>query len=142
MMAVGCSPEAAKALMAETNLGAQLTVACVNSRSNVTLSGDVEALEALRVVLEERSVFARRLKVEVAYHSSHIPGTILRSFVPILACSASWLRRSFRPKALSAQKCRAWRKANACGAASYAWRKSHGSATTLSETMRFSRALV
>jgi len=47
MMAVGCSPEAAKALMAETNLGAQLTVACVNSRSNVTLSGDVEALEAL-----------------------------------------------------------------------------------------------
>lgn len=70
MMAVGCSPEAAKKLMTETSLRA--TVACVNSPSSVTLSGDVDALEALRVVLEERGVFARRLKVEVAYHSSHM----------------------------------------------------------------------
>lgn len=70
MMAVGCSPEDAKMVMVETGL--RVTVACVNSPSSVTLSGDVEALEALRVVLEERGVFARRLKVEVAYHSPHM----------------------------------------------------------------------
>ncbi|KAK4446921.1 reducing polyketide synthase rads1 [Podospora aff. communis PSN243] len=72
MMAVGCSPEAAKALISKNNLSAQLTVACVNSPSSVTISGDVDALEILRAILEERGVFARRLKVDVAYHSSHM----------------------------------------------------------------------
>ena len=70
MMAVGCSREEAQKLMAETKL--QATVACVNSPSNVTLSGDAAALEALQVILEERCVFARRLKVDVAYHSAHM----------------------------------------------------------------------
>ncbi|KAH7305604.1 hypothetical protein B0I35DRAFT_362109 [Stachybotrys elegans] len=70
MMAVGCSREDAHKLMQETNL--HVTVACVNSPSNVTLSGDVTTLEALREILAERGVFARRLKVEVAYHSPHM----------------------------------------------------------------------
>lgn len=70
MMAVGCSREEAQKLMAKTKLHA--TVACVNSPSNVTLSGDVGVLEALRTILDERGIFARRLKVNVAYHSSHM----------------------------------------------------------------------
>ena len=70
MMAVGCSRDEAQKLMKETRL--QATVACVNSPSNVTISGDVTTLEALRAILDERGVFARRLKVEVAYHSSHM----------------------------------------------------------------------
>jgi acyl transferase domain-containing protein len=70
MMAVGCSQEDAQKLMMETKL--QATVACVNSPSNITLSGDVTTLEALRAIFDERGVFARRLKVEVAYHSSHM----------------------------------------------------------------------
>ena len=49
-----------------------MSVACVNSPTSVTLSGDVAALEELRAVLDERSVFARRLKVDVAYHSAHM----------------------------------------------------------------------
>ncbi|PNY28266.1 Polyketide synthase [Tolypocladium capitatum] len=70
MMAVGCSAEEATELMAHTGLHA--TVACVNSPSSITLSGDVEVLEAIRPILEERGVFARRLKVDVAYHSVHM----------------------------------------------------------------------
>ena len=70
MMAVGCSRGEAEDLLAQTKVHA--TVACINSPSNVTLSGDSSALEALRPILEERSVFARRLKVDVAYHSTYM----------------------------------------------------------------------
>jgi acyl transferase domain-containing protein len=70
MMAVGCSRDEAQKLMMETKL--QATVACINSPSNITLSGDAVTLEALRAIFEERDVFARRLKVDVAYHSSHM----------------------------------------------------------------------
>jgi zearalenone synthase (highly reducing iterative type I polyketide synthase) len=73
MMAVGASPEEAKRLILEAKLsGGVVTVACVNSPSSVTISGDVSALEELKAVLEERGVFARRLKVDVAYHSTHM----------------------------------------------------------------------
>lgn len=76
MMAVGCSREDADALIVQqaklNSKGGKATVACVNSPSSVTLSGEVDALEALRAVLDERKVFARRLKVEMAYHSSHM----------------------------------------------------------------------
>nr|B3FWU0.1 RecName: Full=Reducing polyketide synthase rdc5; Short=R-PKS rdc5; AltName: Full=Hypothemycin biosynthesis cluster protein rdc5 [Pochonia chlamydosporia]ACD39774.1 reducing polyketide synthase [Pochonia chlamydosporia] len=70
MMAVGTTPEDAKKLITETK--AQATVACVNSPRSITLSGDVDALEALRETFEKQGVFARRLKVDVAYHSSHM----------------------------------------------------------------------
>ena len=70
MMAVGCSREEALNLLTETNLHA--TVACVNSPSNVTISEDVSALEKLRSTLAERNVSARRLKVEVVYHSAYM----------------------------------------------------------------------
>ncbi|CAO2653522.1 Nn.00g029330.m01.CDS01 [Neocucurbitaria sp. VM-36] len=73
MMAVAASPEDAKKLILEAMpAGRVVNVACVNSPSSVTLSGDVDALEELRNLLEERGVFARRLKVDVAYHSTHM----------------------------------------------------------------------
>ncbi|KAL8910258.1 MAG: hypothetical protein Q9171_004422 [Xanthocarpia ochracea] len=73
MMAVGTSSEEANKLISETKLiGGIVTVACVNSPSSVTLSGDVAALEEVRAILDRRSVFARRLKVDVAYHSAHM----------------------------------------------------------------------
>ncbi|KAI1771028.1 hypothetical protein F4818DRAFT_454916 [Hypoxylon cercidicola] len=70
MMAVGCSRDELQKLMKETRLDA--TVACVNSPSNVTVSGEVATLDSLKAILDERNVFARRLKVEVAYHSPHM----------------------------------------------------------------------
>ncbi|OAA60531.1 reducing polyketide synthase [Niveomyces insectorum RCEF 264] len=81
MMAVGCSAAEAKQLIAQTNLtggGSSMvvSVACVNAPQSVTLSGDVAALDELRAVLDERGVFARRLQVDVAYHSAHMNAAV------------------------------------------------------------------
>lgn len=79
MMAVGCSPERAKKLLLEHKdlTGNKVTVACINSPGSVTLSGDATALDKLRAVLEEEKVFARRLQVEVAYHSTYMQGAAM-----------------------------------------------------------------
>jgi len=50
----------------------KVTVACYNSSSSLTLSGEVGALEVVENLLKEESVFARKLKVDVAYHSHHL----------------------------------------------------------------------
>ena len=70
MMAIGCSRKEAEELLAQAKVHA--TVACINSPSNVTLSGESNALDTLRLILEERNIFARRLKVDVAYHSAYM----------------------------------------------------------------------
>ncbi|EFQ36694.1 KR domain-containing protein [Colletotrichum graminicola] len=70
MMAVGSSPEGVKEHISDS--GVNVAVACVNSPSSVTLSGDVDALQTMHSLLENRGIFARRLKVDVAYHSTHM----------------------------------------------------------------------
>ena len=47
----------------------QLTVSCVNSPRNVTVSGNELQLNTLKLLLEEDRVFARKLRVDLAYHS-------------------------------------------------------------------------
>ncbi|KAK3302901.1 putative polyketide synthase [Chaetomium strumarium] len=49
-----------------------LTVACVNSPESVTVSGDEDLVRALQARLTQEGVFARVLKVPVAYHSPHM----------------------------------------------------------------------
>ncbi|PTB78765.1 polyketide synthase [Trichoderma longibrachiatum ATCC 18648] len=49
-----------------------VNVACINSPSSVTISGDVGAIEEIATKLEEDGVFNRRLAVPVAYHSYHM----------------------------------------------------------------------
>jgi acyl transferase domain-containing protein len=77
MMAVGLSEEAAQPYI-EDILGdcprrdATLVVACINSPRNITISGDEDLVHGLRVTLEQDAVFARVLKVPVAYHSQHM----------------------------------------------------------------------
>ena len=71
MLAVGTSePEIQTWIerFTEGNLG----IACVNSPSSVTLSGDVRAIDELEHMLKQSNIFARRLKVANAYHSSHM----------------------------------------------------------------------
>ena len=46
-----------------------LHVACVNSPKNVTVSGEDVQVDYLGEILARRSIFARKLKVDVAYHS-------------------------------------------------------------------------
>jgi zearalenone synthase (highly reducing iterative type I polyketide synthase) len=71
MMAVGASAETAAKVIAEVTPG-EVHVACVNSPQSVTLSGESDAVDRLLSVLQERGLFARRLKVDTAYHSPHM----------------------------------------------------------------------
>ncbi|PVH82728.1 polyketide synthase [Cadophora sp. DSE1049] len=71
MMAVALSKEAAESFLLEVNNGVAI-VACINSPENVTISGDESAILDLEERLQGEGVFARRLKVETAYHSSHM----------------------------------------------------------------------
>ena len=52
-------------------LASGVLVACENSPSSVTLSGDIKPLEKVLAIIksEKPGVLARRLKVDMAYHS-------------------------------------------------------------------------
>lgn len=49
-----------------------LSVACINSHRNVTLSGDDDQVNAIELKLKSEGIFARKLFVDVAYHSPHM----------------------------------------------------------------------
>lgn len=49
-----------------------LSVACINSHRNVTLSGDVDQVNAIELKLKSEGIFARKIVVDVAYHSPHM----------------------------------------------------------------------
>lgn len=46
-----------------------LVVACINSQTSITVSGNAEQLSSLESILGAANIFARKLKVNVAYHS-------------------------------------------------------------------------
>lgn len=76
MMAVGLSeasvsPYIDQALQNSPE-GAVVVAACMNSPKNTTISGDKEVIEKLQAILGHEGVFARVLKVPVAYHSPHM----------------------------------------------------------------------
>lgn len=50
----------------------RVTVACVNSPSSITISGDEDAIKHIQGNLESSSHFVRRLLVDTAYHSHHM----------------------------------------------------------------------
>ncbi|KAL8902861.1 MAG: hypothetical protein Q9207_004326 [Kuettlingeria erythrocarpa] len=66
MVAVGLSEEAVRPYL-ETFPG--LVVACINSPESVTISGEVADIDGLVSLLDQRSIFCRKLRVDVAYHS-------------------------------------------------------------------------
>ena len=71
MMAVGMSEGDVQPYISGLKKGAA-KVACVNSPSSTTVSGDVSAIDELQNILETEKLFARKLAVEVAYHSHHM----------------------------------------------------------------------
>ena len=72
MMSVGLAVEDTQKYLAKLTPSEIAIIACVNSPSNVTVSGDSLALAKLEGLLKLDDVFARRLKVENAYHSPHM----------------------------------------------------------------------
>lgn len=71
MMAAGLSEDEAWDWISKVALG-EVVVACVNSPSSVTISGDVSGIDELEAMLKKENIFARKLKVETAYHSPHM----------------------------------------------------------------------
>ncbi|KAF6790728.1 polyketide synthase [Colletotrichum sojae] len=73
MMAVGLGADEAWSYLASHGVDkGTVTVACVNSPSSVTLSGDLDAIEKLEKQFSQDQIFARKLKVKSAYHSHHM----------------------------------------------------------------------
>ncbi|KAM3537331.1 hypothetical protein ARSEF1564_009747 [Beauveria bassiana] len=71
MLAVGLGQSDAEEYISRS-WGGVLTVACINSPSNVTISGHLEAIEELAAKLDGDGIFSRKLKVPLAYHSHHM----------------------------------------------------------------------
>ncbi|RYP43239.1 hypothetical protein DL770_011775 [Monosporascus sp. CRB-9-2] len=72
MIAVGNSINDMVELCEDEAFEGRLTVAASNSSSNVTISGDEDAIEKLELVLDDENTFHRRLRVDKAYHSRHM----------------------------------------------------------------------
>ena len=71
MMAVGLSPEAVQPYI-DTVENGKVVIACVNSPSSVTLSGDEIGIDEILTALKSDNIFARKLRVMNAYHSHHM----------------------------------------------------------------------
>ena len=71
MLAVGASEPQAQSWIDQLSCD-DVVVACVNSPSSVTVSGGALGIAELEAMLKQKGVFARKLKVETAYHSPHM----------------------------------------------------------------------
>ena len=71
MLAVGASAETIRPMIKMLKQG-YATIACVNSPCSVTISGDDIAVSEIQSQLNDKSIFNRRLRIDTAYHSSHM----------------------------------------------------------------------
>ncbi|KAK2770361.1 pksn polyketide synthase for alternapyrone biosynthesis [Colletotrichum kahawae] len=79
MLAAGLSEAEAVAYLDRVSPGSAV-VACVNSPSSVTLSGDQDSISQLCELISADGKFARMLRVKTAYHSSHM-STVAKEYV-------------------------------------------------------------
>ncbi|KAJ4343988.1 hypothetical protein N0V95_006473 [Ascochyta clinopodiicola] len=89
MMAVGLGVDDAQEYVARVATG-RVVVACRNSPSSVTISGDLPGIEELETLLQADGVFARKLQVPAAYHSHHME--------PLAEAYAEWLNANVAPE--------------------------------------------
>ncbi|KAH6857080.1 hypothetical protein B0I37DRAFT_301053 [Chaetomium sp. MPI-CAGE-AT-0009] len=71
MMAVGLSAKDSEKYLPLVSEG-KVVLACENSPSSITVSGDVCGIDQLEALLKKDNIFARRLKVDAAWHSHHM----------------------------------------------------------------------
>lgn len=71
MLAIGASATEAQRL-ADKVKDAKVVIACMNRPSLVTASGDRDGILQLQRLVEAEGLFARNLRVEIAYHSHHM----------------------------------------------------------------------
>ncbi|KAI0886112.1 ketoacyl-synt-domain-containing protein [Annulohypoxylon maeteangense] len=71
MLAVGLSAHDAQKYV-ELVGNSRVVVACINSPTSVTLSGDKDAISELQASFQAVGIFSRLLVVSIAYHSHHM----------------------------------------------------------------------
>jgi acyl transferase domain-containing protein len=71
MVAVTANESDTNTIIADLKQG-QACIACLNSPNSMTVSGGVAAIDELVEICKARDVFARKLVVDVAYHSTHM----------------------------------------------------------------------
>ena len=71
MLAVGANEEDTQALI-DASAHDQVTIGCVNSPQSMTVSGDAGMISQVKRLADDRSIWNRILKVDVAYHSHHM----------------------------------------------------------------------
>ena len=71
MVAIGGSAEEIRPMVKLLKEG-RATVACINSPSSITASGDESAIAELQDLVELKQMFNRKLRVDTAYHSHHM----------------------------------------------------------------------
>ncbi|KAM0544555.1 hypothetical protein ACHAPJ_011772 [Fusarium lateritium] len=72
MLAAGTTYEDAEGLVELESLKGRVVIAASNSPESVTLSGDLDAIQEAKDILDDEGKFARLLKVDSAYHSHHM----------------------------------------------------------------------
>lgn len=79
MIAVALSQTSIRPYLAETATsmgGHRLAIGCINSPKNLTLTGDEECVDQLKLMMDRDHIFARKLRVPVAYHSWHMEDVV------------------------------------------------------------------
>ncbi|KAJ5291777.1 hypothetical protein N7478_001028 [Penicillium angulare] len=71
MLAVGANAGEVQQIL-DAMRGQRAVIACVNSNSSITLSGDRDVVTDLQTALDKEGIFTRMLHVDVAYHSHHM----------------------------------------------------------------------
>ncbi|KAK4034496.1 polyketide synthase [Parachaetomium inaequale] len=71
MVAVGLGAKDSQKYLPLVSNG-KVVLACENSPTSITVSGDVCGLDQLEALLKQDNIFARRLKVDAAWHSHHM----------------------------------------------------------------------
>jgi amino acid adenylation domain-containing protein len=72
MMAVGMVFTEAQLFCERDEFAGRIAVAASNAKSSVTVSGDADAIDEAKRILDQEKLFARVLKVNTAYHSHHM----------------------------------------------------------------------
>lgn len=72
MMAVDLSENEAEIYLRRNKIDQNVTIGCVNSPRNITLTGSEAEIDRLKPLLERDGIQARKLQVNVAYHSPYM----------------------------------------------------------------------
>ncbi|KAL8787621.1 MAG: hypothetical protein Q9195_007667 [Heterodermia aff. obscurata] len=84
------SMERAVAFCSQTQFAGRLVVAASNAPKSVTLSGDTDAVTEAQELCRQQGLFARKLKVDIAYHSPHMKLCAKPYLLSLQACKIKY----------------------------------------------------